>query len=79
MSEETDQEYIAIVTATAQFVDTGRPSGIEHTDIGVVSCGLTRAQAEGVAFQLNDIFKNHSVPVEVRAQVQADIGRFKPK
>lgn len=69
MSEETDQEYIAIVTRTGYLAG----------DIGVVSCGLTRAQAEGVAFQLNDIFKNHSVPVEVRAQIQADIGRFKPK
>lgn len=66
-----DQEYIAIVTVVA--------AGVVPNDIGVVSCGLTRAQAEGLAFQLNDIFKNHSVPVEVRAQIQADIGRFKPK
>jgi hypothetical protein len=66
----TDQEYILIVS---ERVLKG-----ELHDIGVVQCGLDKAQAEGVAFQLNEAFDHHGIDARIRAQTQTDIGRFHP-
>jgi len=64
---EVDREYILVITQP------------DKTEIGVVQAGLTKAQAEGVAFQLNEAFRGHGVPVSVRAKQQTDIGNYHPK
>ena len=62
-----DQEYILTIS------QPGRPG------FDVVQSGLDKAQAEGVAVQLNEIFKRRGIPVSVKAQSQIDIGRYHPK
>lgn len=63
-----DQEYILVLDQPEALLS-----------IGVVQAGLTKAQAEGVAFQMNEAFKGRSIPVVVRAERQRDIGNYHPK
>jgi hypothetical protein len=62
-----DQEYILTISQP------------ETPGFDVVQSGLNKSQAEGAAFQLNEIFKRRGIPVSVGARPQVDIGRFKPK
>jgi hypothetical protein len=51
-----------------------------HTVIvGVVVVGLNKHQAEGAAVQLNETFRQRSIPLTVTARPQLDIGNYHPK
>ncbi len=64
---EPDREFILTISQP------------ETPGFDVVQSGLDKAEAEGVAFQLNEIFKRRGIPVSVKAQSQIDIGRYHPK
>ena len=67
LAQAVDREYILVISQP------------DKTEIGVVQAGLTKAQAEGLAFQLNEAFRGHGVPVSVRAKQPTDIGNYHPK
>jgi hypothetical protein len=68
-AESTDREYMLALANPAT------PTVI----VGVVQVGLNKHQAEGAAVQLNETFKNRSIPLTVTARPQLDIGNYHPK
>jgi uncharacterized membrane-anchored protein YhcB (DUF1043 family) len=71
-------DILAAVTAPEYMLALATPDkpGIM---IGVVVVGLNKRQAEGAAVQLNETFKQRSIPVVVSARPQVDIGNYHPK
>jgi hypothetical protein len=67
LSAGLDREYTLVISEP------------DKSGFDVVQAGLNKSEAEGVAFQLNEIFKRRGIRVVVGARPQVDIGRYHPK